>query len=110
MIRLGWHPSKSALQEKRPRLRRHPSRHSHTLAPQDEVIYCRPHPEEGRKARLEGFQPEIHRLYIMDWPVFSQSARNAANPLSVRGCWLKPRNTSGGTVTTSEPASAACFT
>ena len=49
-------------------------------------------------------------LYKIVWPVFSQSARNAASPLSVSGCSLNPRSTAGGIVATSAPASADCFT
>ena len=46
----------------------------------------------------------------MDCPVLAQSARNAARPLSVSGCWKSWRSTAGGSVATSAPSFAACTT
>ena len=43
-------------------------------------------------------------------PVFSQSARKAARPLSVKGCLSSALMTDGGTVATSAPISALCLT
>src|SRR5215467_7435975 len=47
---------------------------------------------------------------IIDWPVLAQSARNAARPLSVSGCWNICRSTAGGKVATWAPILAAAVT
>src|SRR5262245_65191494 len=68
-------------------------------------------PVGGRRlAGVVGFLGHARRRYRIDWPVFAQSARKAARPLSVSG-WLNSwRSTAGGRVATCAPIFAASIT
>src|SRR5262249_18317012 len=71
-------------------------------------MLCQPR-RVGAQERFDEF-PLGQAHQAICWPVFAQSARNAASPLSVSGWLNNCRSTAGGTVAMCAPSFAASTT